>query len=199
MGTFFEHLRISLLRVGMGFGIGTTLGLLVGVMVGLLAQVERLLDPTLQAIRNVPSLAWVPFLLLWMGIDEMPKVTLIAIGTFFPVYINVVTGIRRVDRRAAGSRLYLRPHTVATGAADLRTCLIAVRGDGTSYRSRSGVVVSHGRGTDCLHAGIRVHAHRWSEQPTAGHHAGRHPLACPPRKADRFSPSVRGTEADPLE
>lgn len=98
-GAFFEHLRISLLRVGMGFGVGTTLGLLVGVVVGLSRQMERLLDSTLQAIRNVPSLAWVPFLLLWMGIDEVPKITLIAIGTFFPVYINVVAGIRQVDRK----------------------------------------------------------------------------------------------------
>ena len=98
-GEFFKHLEISLLRVGVGFGAGAMLGLFVGVLVGLSSPLERLLDPTLQAIRNVPSLAWVPFLLLWMGIDEAPKITLIGIGAFFPVYINTVAGVRQVDRK----------------------------------------------------------------------------------------------------
>jgi sulfonate transport system permease protein len=61
--------------------------------------VERLLDPTLQALRAVPSLAWVPFLLLWLGIGEVPKIVLVAIGAFFPVYVNAASGIRNVDRR----------------------------------------------------------------------------------------------------
>ncbi len=47
----------------------------------------------------MPSLAWVPFLLLWLGIDEPSKITLIAIGAFFPIYPNLVRGIRQVDRK----------------------------------------------------------------------------------------------------
>jgi sulfonate transport system permease protein len=61
--------------------------------------VEQALDPTLQAIRAVPSLAWVPLLLLWLGIGETAKITLIAIGAFFPIYVNLVSGIRNVDRK----------------------------------------------------------------------------------------------------
>lgn len=98
-GELVKHFRASMFRVGSGFSIGTVFAILLGVLVGLSRTIERLVDPTLQGIRNVPSLAWVPFLLLWLGIDEIPKMTLIAIGTFFPVYINVVAGIRQVDRK----------------------------------------------------------------------------------------------------
>jgi len=98
-GDFARHVSASLRRVGLGFAVGASFGLVVGTIVGLSRLVERLLDPTLQAVRNVPSLAWVPFLLLWLGIDETPKITLIAIGAFFPVYLNLVSGIRQVDRK----------------------------------------------------------------------------------------------------
>ncbi len=98
-GDLYKHLFASLSRVLIGFTIGATLALLIGTLVGLWRPVERLVDPLLQALRNVPSLAWVPFLLLWMGIDEPPKLTLIAIGAFFPVYLNLVSGIRQVDRK----------------------------------------------------------------------------------------------------
>lgn len=98
-GELFKNFKASLFRVGSGFAIGSLLAVVVGVLVGLSHRTETVIDPTLQAIRNVPSLAWVPFLLLWLGIDEAPKITLISIGTFFPVYINVVAGIRQVDRK----------------------------------------------------------------------------------------------------
>ncbi|MFT3828120.1 MAG: ABC transporter permease [Opitutaceae bacterium] len=96
-GDFTRHLLASLRRVSLGFSVGASAAIAVGLVVGLSRTAERLLDPTLQALRNVPSLAWVPFLLLWLGIDETPKITLIAIGSFFPVYLNLVSGIRQVD------------------------------------------------------------------------------------------------------
>ncbi len=98
-GDFARHLLASLRRIGFGFSVGASAAVVVGLIVGLSRTAERLFDPTLQALRNVPSLAWVPFLLLWLGIDETPKITLIAIGSFFPVYLNLVTGVRQVDRK----------------------------------------------------------------------------------------------------
>jgi sulfonate transport system permease protein len=98
-GDLTRHVGASIGRVALGFAAGALAAVLVATMVGLWRPAEQLLDPTLQAIRSVPSLAWVPFLLLWMGIDEAPKVTLIAIGAFFPVYVNAVSGIRQVDRK----------------------------------------------------------------------------------------------------
>lgn len=93
------HVAASAMRVAIGFAAGAAAALLVGAAVGLSPRIERLLDPTLQALRAIPSLAWVPLLLLWLGIDEAPKLTLIAIGAFFPVYMGVVAGFRDVDRK----------------------------------------------------------------------------------------------------
>jgi sulfonate transport system permease protein len=98
-GELLRHVAASLMRVASGFLLGAAVAVGLGTWVGLSRGAERLLDPTLQAVRNVPSLAWVPFLLLWMGIDELPKVTLVAIGAFFPVYLNLVSGIRQTDRK----------------------------------------------------------------------------------------------------
>jgi sulfonate transport system permease protein len=98
-GELVRHVGASVRRVLLGFSLGAAVAVLLATVVGLSHTVERALDPPLQAIRNVPSLAWVPFLLLWMGIDELPKVTLVAIGAFFPVYLNLVAGIRQTDRK----------------------------------------------------------------------------------------------------
>lgn len=93
------HIGVSLARVAGGFAIGASLAVIAAVVVGLDRRAEALLDPTFQALRAVPSLAWVPLLLLWLGIDETPKITLIAIGAFFPVYLNLLSGLRNVDRK----------------------------------------------------------------------------------------------------
>ncbi|KIL52553.1 binding-protein-dependent transporter inner membrane component [Jeotgalibacillus alimentarius] len=98
-GSLWTHVSITLYRVGAGFLIGTAAALLIGAAVGYFKQAERLLDPILQAFRSIPSLAWVPLFLLWMGIGEPSKVTLIAVGVFFPVYLNIVSGIQGVDRK----------------------------------------------------------------------------------------------------
>jgi sulfonate transport system permease protein len=95
----FRHLMVSGARVASGFVLGAALAILAAVAIGLSRRLEDLLDPSFQALRAIPSLAWVPLLLLWMGIDEAPKVTLIAIGAFFPVYLNLLAGIRNVDRK----------------------------------------------------------------------------------------------------
>jgi sulfonate transport system permease protein len=94
-----RHIAASTLRVLAGFGIGATLAFVLGAAMGLSRRLEALLEPCFQALRSIPSLAWVPVLLLWMGIDEAPKITLIAIGAFFPVHLSVVAGIRGVDRK----------------------------------------------------------------------------------------------------
>lgn len=94
-----SHIGVSIARVAGGFAIGASLAVVAAVVVGLDRRAEALLDPSFQALRAVPSLAWVPLLLLWLGIDETPKITLIAIGAFFPVYLNLLSGLRNVDRK----------------------------------------------------------------------------------------------------
>jgi sulfonate transport system permease protein len=61
--------------------------------------VRRVIDPSLQALRAIPSIAWVPLFILWLGIFEASKVTLIAVGVFFPVYLGVMGAVMSVDRK----------------------------------------------------------------------------------------------------
>lgn len=98
-GVYFENLGISLSRVIGGFALGGGLGLLFGLLVGFFRPTERALDPTVQMIRMVPSLAVAPLFVLWFGFGEPSKVLLIAKGAFFPLYINTFLGIRNVDNK----------------------------------------------------------------------------------------------------
>ncbi|SPL72079.1 putative aliphatic sulfonates transport permease protein SsuC [Acinetobacter stercoris] len=95
----WKHIYTSTWRVFLGFFIGSGLGLFFAVLVGLNKQVEEFLEPTFSAIKSIPSLAWIPLLLLWLGIDEGSKITLIAIGAFFPTYTNTVAAIQNVDHK----------------------------------------------------------------------------------------------------
>ncbi|KAA5841927.1 ABC transporter permease [Pseudomonas chlororaphis] len=98
-GVLWKHIGASLLRVLLGFAIGAGLALVFAAWVGLSREAEAYLEPTFAGLRSIPSLAWVPLLLLWLGIDETSKVVLIAIGAFFPVYLNGVAAIRDIDRK----------------------------------------------------------------------------------------------------
>lgn len=101
------HVLASTVRVAIGFAGGALLAIVLGAAVGLNRTAEALLDPAFQALRAIPSLAWVPLLLLWLGIDEAPKLVLIGIGAFFPVYMGVASGIRGVDRKLIeAARMY---------------------------------------------------------------------------------------------
>jgi sulfonate transport system permease protein len=70
-----------------------------GALTGYSRVAHAYLDPLLQALRNIPSIAWVPLFILWLGIYESSKVTLIAVGVFFPVYLNLMSGVQGVDRK----------------------------------------------------------------------------------------------------
>ena len=94
----FAHIYISTWRVLLGFIIGSGLGLIFAIWVGLSKEAEAYLEPTFSAIKSIPSLAWIPLLLLWLGIDEGSKITLIAIGAFFPTYTNTVAAIHNVEK-----------------------------------------------------------------------------------------------------
>ncbi|NWB29619.1 ABC transporter permease [Pseudomonas gingeri] len=98
-GALWKHISASLLRVLSGFAIGAGLALVFAAWVGLSREAEAYLEPTFAGLRSIPSLAWVPLLLLWLGIDETSKIVLIAIGAFFPVYLNGVAAIRDIDRK----------------------------------------------------------------------------------------------------
>jgi len=116
-GELWQHIAISVQRVVLGFAAGAGAGLVLGGIVGLSVRARSFLAPTIQAVRAVPSLAWVPLLLLWLGIGETPKITLVAIGAFFPVYTTIAAALEHVDSRLvevgraygrSGLRLFLQ-------------------------------------------------------------------------------------------
>ncbi|MDU5714758.1 MAG: aliphatic sulfonate ABC transporter permease SsuC [Citrobacter freundii] len=93
---------------------------------------ERLLDTSVQMLRNVPHLALIPLVILWFGIDESAKIFLVALGTLFPIYINTWHGIRNIDRglvemaRSYGlSGFSLFVHVILPGA--LPSIMVGVR------------------------------------------------------------------------
>ncbi len=98
-GELQRHVLATLSRVAVGFGVGTVAATLLGALAGYWGIVRRIIDPTLQGLRAVPSIAWIPLFILWLGIFETSKVALIAAGVFFPVYLGVLGAILSVDRK----------------------------------------------------------------------------------------------------
>ncbi len=91
------NIWVSFWRAITGFAIGGGIGFVLGLANGLSKISEKTTDTTLQMVRNIPHLALIPLVILWFGIDETAKIFLVALGVFFPVYINTLHGIRTVD------------------------------------------------------------------------------------------------------
>jgi sulfonate transport system permease protein len=105
-GQLYRDVAISVQRVLTGFLFGAGIGLVFGAIVGLSRNGSILLSPTIGALRAVPSLAWAPLLVLYLGLGEVPKVVLITIGATFPVFTTLSIALRHVD-----------PHLVELGRA----------------------------------------------------------------------------------
>ena len=96
-GELAANIWVSFWRASIGFLIGGSIGFAFGLANGLSELSSKLTDTTLQMVRNVPHLALIPLVILWFGIDESAKLFLVALGVFFPIYLNTLHGIRTVD------------------------------------------------------------------------------------------------------
>lgn len=96
-GTWWDHAFASTWRVFAGFAWGVGLGIAVGLLIGISRLFERMLDPTVQVLRNIPVTAWVPLSLVFFGIGNAPAIFLIGLGAFFPAAINTTHGVRQID------------------------------------------------------------------------------------------------------
>lgn len=96
-GELATNVGVSFLRAITGFVVGGGIGLALGLANGLSSLSEKITDTTLQMVRNVPHLALIPLVILWFGIEEEAKLFLVALGVFFPIYINTLLGVRSVD------------------------------------------------------------------------------------------------------
>ena len=96
-GELLRDIGVSAGRAFTGFAIGGSFGFLFGMANGLSGVSEKLTDSTLQMLRNIPHLALIPLVILWFGIGEEAKLFLVALGVFFPIYVNTLHGVRSVD------------------------------------------------------------------------------------------------------
>ncbi len=119
-GELQRHVVATLLRVAAGFAIGTVTATVIAAIAGYWDMVRRLIDPTLQGLRAVPSIAWIPLFILWLGIFETSKVALIAAGVFFPIYLGLLGAILSVDRKIVEVGWVFR----LSGAAMVRRILL---------------------------------------------------------------------------
>ena len=98
-GELLRHVIVTTARVAAGFALGVAAATLIGALAGASRLARDFVDPTLQGLRAVPSIAWVPLFILWFGIYEQSKIILIAVGCFFPVYLGMLGAILSVDRK----------------------------------------------------------------------------------------------------
>jgi sulfonate transport system permease protein len=122
-GELQDAMTVSLARALAGLAIGGSIGVGLAILAGLFRLGEDLIDAAVQMVRTVPHVALIPLLIIWFGIGEAPKIALVALGTAFPLYLNVYSGIRNVDsslieagRTLGLSRGALVRHVVLPGA-----------------------------------------------------------------------------------
>ncbi|MFT3688237.1 ABC transporter permease subunit [Paenirhodobacter sp.] len=113
-GELVHNIAVSTQRALIGFVIGGVAGLLFGLANGLWALSRDITDTALQMIRNIPHLALIPLVILWFGIGEEAKVFLVALGVFFPIYVNTLLGVQGTDPQLVEmGRIYgMRPFTL---------------------------------------------------------------------------------------
>ncbi len=98
-GQIFKHIGISILRVMEGYLLAAVLGIILGIMIGLSQTLNRVTDFTIQLLKPIPPIAWIPLAIIWFGIGETSKIFLIFLGGFFPIFLNVTAGIRQTDHK----------------------------------------------------------------------------------------------------
>lgn len=97
-GTWVSNVAASAWRVAAGFAIAGVSGVLIGTAIGWSRSVESALEPTLQVLRPIPPVSWIPLAIIWFGIADKPAIFLVFLGAFFPVLMNTIHGVKTIDR-----------------------------------------------------------------------------------------------------
>ena len=106
-GTWLRHAFASTWRVFVGFAIAGSFGVVIGTAIGWSRSAEKSLEPTLQMLRPIPSVSWIPLAIIWFGIADKPAIFLVFLGAFFPILMNTIHGVKTIDRNLirAGSMM----------------------------------------------------------------------------------------------
>lgn len=97
-GHWIFDVLASTSRVAAGFAIATALGVFLGISIGWSRLVEVLIEPTLQMLRPIPPVSWIPLAIIWFGIANKPAIFLVFLGAFFPILLNTIHGVKICDR-----------------------------------------------------------------------------------------------------
>ncbi len=98
-GSLIDHVIASVGRVLKGFIAGAGLGLVLGFFIGLSERLETVANLFIGIFRPIPPIAWIPLLILGLGIGEMSKITVIAIGSFWPMLLDTISGVKSADNK----------------------------------------------------------------------------------------------------
>lgn len=98
-GELLINILVSFTRVLEGFLVALVAAAVLGVAAGISRRFERFIDLVMQVLRPIPGIAWIPLAILWFGIGENSKIYIIFIGAFFPMFVNIVDGIKGIDKR----------------------------------------------------------------------------------------------------
>ncbi len=98
-GTLGEHIRASLFRVAVGFGLAFLVAIPLGIWMGWVTGAFYTLNPLFQMLRPISPIAWIPVAILWFGVGNMSPIFLIFISSVFPMMVQATVGVRTIDRR----------------------------------------------------------------------------------------------------
>ncbi|WP_186428613.1 ABC transporter permease [Clostridium sp. BSD9I1] len=97
-GTFFTHIKLSLFRFFIGYSAAVILAIILGIILGWFQKIWDVIDPIVQVLRPISPVAWFPFIVLWLGIGDIPAIAIIFIAAFFPVLLSTVSAVKKTDK-----------------------------------------------------------------------------------------------------
>ena len=97
-GLLWRHTRVTLLEILVGFGLALASSVLLATSIGMSRTLERAIYPFVIASQTIPIIVIAPMLLIWVGYGLAPKVIVVALISFFPIVVNMVDGLKSVDR-----------------------------------------------------------------------------------------------------
>jgi ABC-type nitrate/sulfonate/bicarbonate transport system permease component len=106
-GTLLEDILISLFRVYSGFLLAALLGVVLGIFLARSPLAYGLIGPVIEAVRPIPPIAWLPIVIIWLGIGEAARISIIVYGAFFPIFLNTVHGVRSIENNLIRAALSL--------------------------------------------------------------------------------------------
>jgi NitT/TauT family transport system permease protein len=98
VGTLFEDISDSIIRFVIGYSISVILGITLGLILGWFRNIWGFINPIVQLLRPISPMAWLPFIVLWFGIGELPAIAIIFVSAFFPILLSTVSAVGSVDQ-----------------------------------------------------------------------------------------------------